>query len=138
MQPPSSNYEIFTSLRLLQSGGRYSVLARASADARYGSVLAGSFYAVDFSNVVISGGSGTATMTVLKRVNGVLTQLAQLAVGVRDQMGIWVLVRPGGPQGHMLSVTLDEKHAYYGDGDAALTSVMPRTGRGWGSGGERI
>ena len=126
--PPSAFYEIVTTLRLSQSGGRFTILARASADARYGTVTTGSFYGVDFSNVVTSGASGTATMKVVKRVNGVLTQVALVPVGVWDGMAIRVLVRPGGPQGFLFSVTLGDRHTYYGDGDAALTSLMPGLG----------
>jgi len=128
VQPASSYYETVTSLRVPQSGGRYTILARASADARYGSIIAGSFYAVDFSNVVMSGGSGTATMTILKRVNSILTQVAQFPVGVKDWMSIRVLVQPGGSQGFMFSVTLDDRHTYYGDGDAALSTGKPGLG----------
>jgi len=147
-QPSTYFYETVTPLRLLQSGGRYTILARASADARYGTVTAGSFYAVDISNVVMSGTSGTATMKIVKRVNGVLTQVAQFPVGVRDWMTIRVLVRPGGSQGFMFSVTLDDRHTYYGEGDAALTSLLRLRlrrpsreggpGRGRRSGCERV
>ncbi|HEY3444428.1 MAG TPA: RHS repeat-associated core domain-containing protein [Paludibaculum sp.] len=127
-QPSAYFYEIFAQVRLLQSGGRYTILARASADARYGTVTAGSFYAVDFSNVVMSGTSGTATMKIVKRVGGVLTQVAQLSVGVKDWMNVRVLVRPGGSQGFLFSVSLDDRHTYYGEGDAALTSGKPGLG----------
>jgi RHS repeat-associated protein len=76
----SSSYEVRTLVRLSVAGGTYVHYLRASQDALTGPNPAGTFYSVEWGNLVLGDGC-QMTMTVNQRVGGVFTQRASLAVG---------------------------------------------------------
>ncbi len=69
-------YEVRGTLNIQQSGGAWTFYLHASNDALAGPNASGSFYAVEFSDPSVSGGvCSSITLTVYKRVNGVVTQM---------------------------------------------------------------
>src|SRR5580704_4100488 len=74
-QPTGSNYEVKMTLNLTQSGGTFSALLRASSNASLASSPTGTFYAIEITNIVFSGGVCSATLASYKVINGTSTNL---------------------------------------------------------------
>jgi hypothetical protein len=74
-QPTGSNYEVKMTLNLTQSGGTFSALLRASSNASLASSPTGTFYAIEITNIVFSGGVCSATLASYKVISGTATNL---------------------------------------------------------------
>ena len=85
-----TDYEVKTILRLTMPGGNYTMYLRASADALSGPTPSGSYYAVTLQNPT-PGLTGTLTLT--KRVGGVITSIGSTTVPCRNGMVIRAMWR---------------------------------------------
>jgi hypothetical protein len=89
-------YEVRTTYRLTQSGGKYVTYLRAGVNANLWALgNSGPFYAVELSDPVLSGGTWSATLTLWQYANGALTSLAATGIWCQDNLVLRVVIRNG-------------------------------------------
>ncbi|MBI4892181.1 MAG: hypothetical protein HY821_16255, partial [Acidobacteria bacterium] len=76
-------YEVRTQVKLDSTGGTYVHYIHATQDAMTGPSPSGTFYSIEWGNVVLGNGC-QMTMTVNQRVNGVFTQRSSSVVGCQQ------------------------------------------------------
>ncbi|HVN78122.1 MAG TPA: hypothetical protein VMW38_03935, partial [Terriglobia bacterium] len=91
----TTQYEVKTILTLTVSGGTYIHYLRASQDAMSGPAATGTFYSIELKNVTINGSSGSGTLEMRKRENGVFTVLTSTTVPCHNNMTMRSVIRPG-------------------------------------------
>ncbi len=121
----SASYAVRTLVRLAVAGGTYVHYLRASQDAMTGLQAAGTFYSVEWGNLVLGNGC-QMTMTVNQRVNGVFTQRASVIVGCQKSLNntLESLVTANG----MVMVYVNGALVYGAAGDNVILSGAPGVG----------
>lgn len=87
------DYEVNSIIRLSASGGTYVQYLRATYDAVSGPVSAGTYYAVELQNPTVGGPTWPATLSVYKRVGGVVSLLGTTQVTCQDGMPMRSVIR---------------------------------------------
>ena len=67
---PANSYEVRYTLALNASGGNYITYLRATSNAQLATTSTGTFYAVEMTNPTLSQGNYSATLNIIKCVNG--------------------------------------------------------------------
>ncbi|MBZ5580977.1 MAG: hypothetical protein LAQ30_02025, partial [Acidobacteriia bacterium] len=125
----SSDYEVRMRVRLADSGGVYTLFARATPDARTGTQAAGTYYAYEMTNPTFSADRSScwATFILTKRANGVVTSFAAYPAACHDGMLLRLLVREG-PGGTALRIWHDEGAMGYDYVDGGIPTGRPGVG----------
>ena len=90
----TSEYEVRTTYKLLQSGGSYITYLRATSDASlYANT--GTFFAVEVKDVVVNGSSCTANVVFWKRQNGTSSPLSTQPIDCQNTLELRSIMRNG-------------------------------------------
>ena len=96
--PGSGNYQIYSKLRLVSSGGVYAQYLHATSNARSGPSASGEFYSVELETPTFSGGACAGDLAVYHRRSdgrgGYTTSVvASTEVVCRDNMEIRTIIK---------------------------------------------
>jgi chitodextrinase len=92
--PTGNDYEVRANIRLVASGGTYTLFARATADAQTGGAGAGTYLAYEMRNPTFdANGYCSANFLVLKRVGGLVSVLHSFTSACRNGMTMRLAVR---------------------------------------------
>lgn len=84
----TSDYDVYTTLNLPQSGGTYVIYLRGSPNAMSGPAATGTTYAIELQNPTFSGGGCSATLAGYRIVNGSVTSIAGTTVPCSNPMTV--------------------------------------------------
>ena len=119
----TAEYELKATLKITASGGTFALYLRASNDALTGPATQGSYYAMEMTPAVTSGGC-TMTANHYKRAGGTVTLLASHSFACANGMTVRLVSR----NGYYMGLTSLGDLIFIGDG--SLTAGQPGLARG--------
>ncbi|MFN0104740.1 MAG: hypothetical protein ACKV2U_21960 [Bryobacteraceae bacterium] len=117
----TAEYEVKATLKIAASGGTFTLYLRASADALTGPATQGSYYAMEMTPAISSGGC-TMAANHYKRVAGTVTLLASHSFACANNMTVRLVQRGG----YYMGLTSFGELIFVPDG--ALTTGQPGFG----------